>query len=92
MPPVPMLINVVQDMSGSRAVVDGYRPPVGFDTIRCATSSRRSTMSNPSLMVDFETQGNGNEDHRHNYARGATINTGNFNSVRLDVSVTAHVR
>jgi len=25
------------------------------------------------------------------YARGATINTGNFNSVRLDVSVTAHV-
>ncbi len=58
MPPVPMLINVVQDMSGKpRPVVDGYRPPVGFDTIRCRDKFEAIDDEHPSLMVDFETQG-----------------------------------
>ena len=59
MPPRPLLVNMVADpITGQqRPIVDGYRPPVGKDTIRCRDLFQQIDDEHPSLMVDFATEG-----------------------------------
>lgn len=58
-PPLPLLVNVIQDpLTGKpRPIVDGYRPPVGKDTVRCRDLFQQIDVDHPSLAMDFATQG-----------------------------------
>ena len=59
MPPIPLLVNVIPDpiTQRPRPIVDGYRPPVGKDTVRCRDLFQQIDVDHPSLMVDFATEG-----------------------------------